>query len=69
MLIKHKTKYNFRRNWQIQYKSKGKPSLIRALAKTFWYECILTGILFGMTYFLERLMIPFALESLLSYFR
>lgn len=54
--------------WQIEYKKK-KPSLVRAIAKTFWFEIFIMGVLCFMNDVVARLILPFLLERLLSYFR
>lgn len=54
--------------WQIEYR-KRKPSLLRAVVKTFWLEILILGILCFMNDVVIRLILPFLLENLLEYFK
>lgn len=57
------------RTWSDECKKKGKPSLVRAVAKAFWSELSIMGLLCLMNDVVVRLILPFLLEGLLSYFR
>lgn len=57
------------RTWQAECKRKTKPSLVRAVAKTFWTEFFLMGVLCFYNDVVVRLLLPFLLEQLLTYFR
>lgn len=57
------------RTWCDECKKKGKPSLVRAVAKAFWPEISIMGFLCFMNDVVVRLILPFLLEGLLSYFR
>ncbi|XP_031635983.1 multidrug resistance-associated protein 4-like [Contarinia nasturtii] len=57
------------KTWLEECKKKSKPSLVRAVVKAFWFELIIMGILSFLNDVVIRLIIPFLLEKLLSYFR
>lgn len=57
------------RKWRDECKKKAKPSLVRAAMKAFWPECLTMGILCFFNDVVVRLILPFLLENLLSYFR
>ncbi|KAG4079206.1 hypothetical protein HA402_004581, partial [Bradysia odoriphaga] len=56
------------RNWQVELKQKAKPSLARAVTKTFWLEIIVVGVLCFLNYIVFRLTLPYLLEIFLKYF-
>lgn len=68
-MILSKIKYNLFRAWQDEVKNKAKPSLARAVVKAFWFEFIIMGILCFLNDAVVRLILPFLLQNLLSYFR
>lgn len=57
------------RAWQTECKKKTKPSLVRAVVKAFWFEFTLMGFFCFLNDAVVRLILPFLLENLLSYFR
>lgn len=57
------------RTWRAECKQKTKPSLVRAVVKAFWFEFLIMGILCFFNDVIVRLVLPFLLKSLLSYFR
>lgn len=57
------------RKWREECDKKSKPSLLRALTKTFWPEYLLIGILNLCFDVVAPLIVPFLLKNLLEYFR
>lgn len=57
------------RTWQVECKNQLKPSLTRAVLKTFWYELFIMGILCFISELVLRLALSFVLDNFLSYFR
>lgn len=57
------------RAWQNECKKKTKPSLVKAVVKAFWFEFTLMGFFCFLNDAVVRLILPFLLENLLSYFR
>lgn len=60
--------YSINRNWLNERKCKSKPSLWRAIVKTFWPEYLLTGILNVLFDIVAPITLPFLLKNLLEYF-
>lgn len=57
------------RNWDAQVNGPGRPSLLKAICKTFWREYTYMGFLQIMNEFVVRLGQPILLGKLLFYFR
>ncbi|XP_058822716.1 ATP-binding cassette sub-family C member 4-like [Topomyia yanbarensis] len=55
--------------WRDQQNSPGRPSLIKAIFKTFWYEYTVLGIIVFFNDIVVRLSQPIFLGLLLQYFR
>lgn len=58
----------FYRKWFDERKRKTSPSLMWAVAKAFWPELLVMGILCFISDIVVRLILPYQLEGLLSYY-
>lgn len=56
------------RHYQYECRKVGKPSLFRAVVKTFWKEFTVTGVMY-LLHDIGRLAQPLLLGQLLLYFR
>lgn len=57
------------RKWREECDKKAKPSLLKAIAKTFWPEYLLIGMLNLISDVVSPLLVPYLLKHLLEYFR
>lgn len=67
--IKTTTLFHLFREWHEECMKSEKPSLVRAIIKTFRFECLVMGILCFVNDVVLRLILPFYLEHLLLFFR
>ncbi|XP_055317503.1 probable multidrug resistance-associated protein lethal(2)03659 isoform X2 [Sitodiplosis mosellana] len=57
------------RNWQVECNKMKNPLLLRAIAKTFWFEIVFMGFLCFMNLCVFQLTLPLCIGEFVSYFR
>lgn len=67
--LKYITRDIYCRHWEAERIGRSRPSLLRALFKTFWSEVLILGLFCIFTDCICRLTYAFLLDRLLSYFR
>lgn len=57
------------RQWRAECRTKAKPSFCRAVAKAFWFEIFVMGILNFIIEVASRPVMPYLLDRFLSFFQ